>query len=241
MLHGRKADESGPLPQFQVELSDADRTLEYRARRKPGPDDRLATQMPSLVAEVLDRARTLAPVTIREVRSADRTEDIDIDVAALSPDASLQFPHPVDPTLFADDSSEIFEPTRKMRALRRDPRLMIAAFGAIVTAAAIVLGLGLAHRPTPAPVVVEPSAPAAPIASAPAAVEAPPPPPALPTTGTITTPTWAKGRRVFVDGKMAGESPRLEIACGTHRVRVGTAGRTRSVDVPCGGSVLVTP
>jgi hypothetical protein len=256
----RRADESGPLPQFSVELSDADRTLEYQGRRAgPEPDDRVAAALPSLVAAALDRARAFGPVTIRE---ADTTEEIDIDVEAISvsPDASLSFPHPVDPALFADDSSEVFDLTQQMRPVRGDPRWKIAAFGAAITAAAMLLGVGLARQPVsaatlPVEVATPPerlgrhagSTPAlspfesivAPVTVVPGV--APPPVPPAPTTGIVTSPKWAKGRRVIVDGKVAGQSPRVEIACGKHTVRIGTAGRLRTVDVPCGGSIAVSP
>lgn len=250
----RRADESGPLPQFSVELSDADRTLEYRGRRShgPGPDDRVAAPLPSLVAAALDRARTFAPVKIHEVDTTQELEDVDIEVEdisvapvsveSLSPDASLSFPYPVDPDLFADDSSEIYEPTQHMRAVRGDPRWKIAAFGAAITAAAMLLGIGLARRPVaaatmPAEVASPPPSVAAPDPIVPVVAPAPP----APTTGFVTSPAWAKGRRVIVDGKVAGQSPRVEIACGKHTVRIGTTGRLRTVVVPCGGTVAVAP
>lgn len=118
----RRADESGPLPQFTVDLSDADRTLEYRARGAaptPGPDDRIDSPLPCLVAAALERARSFEPVTIREVGS---TEEIDVDLAALSP---------------ADETAEAFMPRRKQRVASG---WKIAAAFAVLTAAALLLG-----------------------------------------------------------------------------------------------------
>ncbi len=48
------------------------------------------------------------------------------------------------------------------------------------------------------------------------------------------------GHRVFVDGRLAGDGPRtVAVTCGSHEVRVGSAGTVRSVDVPCGGEVVI--
>ena len=56
-------------------------------------------------------------------------------------------------------------------------------------------------------------------------------------TGVLRTPK-AYGRRVFVDGRSIGEGGRDHtVACGPHRIRVGSAGVERSVTVPCGGTI----
>jgi serine/threonine-protein kinase len=61
------------------------------------------------------------------------------------------------------------------------------------------------------------------------------------THGTVMTSTASPGRRIFIDGRTAGETPApVVVSCGTHRVRIGSAGRTSTVEVPCGGEVLVT-
>jgi hypothetical protein len=55
--------------------------------------------------------------------------------------------------------------------------------------------------------------------------------------GEIELPASAAGHRVFVDGKVAGEGAApLRIHCGSHVVRVGSAGAERKIDLPCGGS-----
>jgi hypothetical protein len=95
-----------------------------------------------------------------------------------------------------------------------------------------------ALAPLPKLPVELPAPPPAPI------VEATPPPaaPPVPTTGTIVTPQWAKGRRVWVDGKpIAGHAPKLEAACGKHSVRIGAYGKTRKVEIPCGGELSIAP
>ncbi len=65
--------------------------------------------------------------------------------------------------------------------------------------------------------------------------------PAAKTTGSITSPKWAKDRRVFFDGKDIGLSGKLEVACGQHKVKIGPSGKMRWVTVPCGGEVMVFP
>ncbi len=87
-------------------------------------------------------------------------------------------------------------------------------------------------------------------ASAPAAHSSPAPPPnatgvpvvdvaALPRAqdGTVT---GAPGHRLWIDGALAA-SWQASVACGRHVVQVGSAGVPRTVDVPCGGAITVSP
>ncbi len=54
--------------------------------------------------------------------------------------------------------------------------------------------------------------------------------------GTLHTPVEAKGHRVFVDGFIGGYAPiPFKLKCGKHSVRVGSAGKLQSIDIPCGG------
>jgi hypothetical protein len=95
--------------------------------------------------------------------------------------------------------------------------------------------------PTPTTTLAPAPVKAAPVASvarlaAPAAPVAPP----RETTGRLLTDALEKGHRIFVDGRFAGEGGApLVVRCGRHDVRVGSAGRLRSVDVPCGGDLSV--
>jgi serine/threonine-protein kinase len=60
--------------------------------------------------------------------------------------------------------------------------------------------------------------------------------------GDIFTAASAGGHRVFLDGRVVGESPAsIRVRCGKHEVRVGGNGISQPVDIPCGGSVLVNP
>jgi hypothetical protein len=59
-------------------------------------------------------------------------------------------------------------------------------------------------------------------------------------TGLLDTPPTLWNHRVFVDGLARGVGGDLiRVPCGRHAVRLGSTGRTLSVDVPCGGTVTV--
>lgn len=97
----------------------------------------------------------------------------------------------------------------------------------------------VAERPRE-PVVVSAPAPPPPLPVPPPIVVAPVKP--VPTKGTLVTPFWARGRRVWIDGKpIAGHAPRVEAQCGKHTVRIGAAGKPKSVDIPCGGELKIAP
>lgn len=58
--------------------------------------------------------------------------------------------------------------------------------------------------------------------------------------GRLLTDTADAGHRIFVDGKLAGSSGKpVVVACGSHQVRLGSAGRLQTLDVPCGGDVTL--
>lgn len=60
--------------------------------------------------------------------------------------------------------------------------------------------------------------------------------------GILVTDSVPGGHRIFVDGRIVGESPSPAVApCGTHSVQVGSAGTARSVQIPCGASISVSP
>lgn len=58
--------------------------------------------------------------------------------------------------------------------------------------------------------------------------------------GSIDTASALGGRRVFVDGHVVGQTPAsMLVKCGAHKVKVGSAGHVRKIDVPCGGSIAL--
>lgn len=62
--------------------------------------------------------------------------------------------------------------------------------------------------------------------------------PADVTTGTLRFDVTTAGHRVWVDGVLLLSDAAI-VKCGPHRVRVGSLGSTRFVDVPCGGEVTL--
>ncbi len=92
---------------------------------------------------------------------------------------------------------------------------------------------------TPAPSTTASATPA-PSATATATAEPTTAPQAGAQEGILDTGTAASGRRVFVDGKVVGQTPlKQAIRCGPHRVKVGSSGTEKPVQIPCGGSVTV--
>ena len=58
------------------------------------------------------------------------------------------------------------------------------------------------------------------------------------TTGTLRIDQSVDGQRVLVDGVVLSATAAM-VRCGAHDIAVGTGGRTRTIDVPCGGEVTV--
>ncbi len=57
-------------------------------------------------------------------------------------------------------------------------------------------------------------------------------------TGTVIPPKSAKGHRVFMDGRQISEGAKpFQAKCGVHQVKIGSRGKERSIDIPCGGEV----
>jgi hypothetical protein len=58
--------------------------------------------------------------------------------------------------------------------------------------------------------------------------------------GTVTLAPVVSGHRLFIDGAVASHSAAV-VSCGKHVVRIGSRGRDKWIDVPCGGEVVVAP
>jgi serine/threonine-protein kinase len=56
--------------------------------------------------------------------------------------------------------------------------------------------------------------------------------------GLLKTSGAAPGRRVFVNGRVAGQTPRsILVRCGAARVKIGSSGHAHLVDIPCGSEI----
>lgn len=74
-------------------------------------------------------------------------------------------------------------------------------------------------------------------ASAPAAAPADDLPPG---TGRVKTAGAVPGRRIFVDERTVGQTPEaVVVKCGSRTIKLGSAGSTQTVDVPCGSEITV--
>jgi serine/threonine protein kinase len=72
------------------------------------------------------------------------------------------------------------------------------------------------------------------------ATDAPPKPAVDRQSGLVFPPAAAKGHRVFIDGKVAGEGVGpYKVSCGPHQLKVGSGGKVHAVIVPCGGEAHV--
>lgn len=91
----------------------------------------------------------------------------------------------------------------------------------------------------------EPSA-SAPASSSPPVVASSSAPPVIvglgPTQGRLKTDKAPGGFRVFVDNRVAGNTPEpIVVPCGAHVVKVGSHGTPQNLFVPCGGELDVLP
>lgn len=61
-----------------------------------------------------------------------------------------------------------------------------------------------------------------------------------PKTTLVVFPPSARGHRIWVDGTMvtAGEKPTM-LKCGHRKIQIGSAGKMRKVDLPCGKQIVL--
>ncbi|MDF2697860.1 MAG: hypothetical protein K0S65_6243, partial [Labilithrix sp.] len=93
-------------------------------------------------------------------------------------------------------------------------------------------------RATPSPLLSPPPSPSASIPAV--AVDALPGSKVEPTMTVVTLPRSAKGHRVFFDGRVvaSGAEP-LKLRCGKHKIQIGSGGKARVADLPCGGELTL--
>ncbi|HEX3343905.1 MAG TPA: hypothetical protein VHS09_04995 [Polyangiaceae bacterium] len=146
----------------------------------------------------------------------------------------------------ADDVLEVVDPNRPVRSLAPvgyDTAIVLPRrrLGWVVVAtvcgAAGVLFLALVQGTAPSAAPVAAATPAARPAERPSTTPAVTTPTPASTVGTLRLDETVEGQRVFVDG-VALSAPAALLQCGPHEVAMGS-GRTRTIDVPCGGEVTV--
>lgn len=61
-----------------------------------------------------------------------------------------------------------------------------------------------------------------------------------PTTCIVNTASAQPGHRIFYDGRVVGETPAaVALPCGSHTIKLGSAGTPRTLDFPCGAEQAV--
>src|SRR5690606_3108658 len=56
----------------------------------------------------------------------------------------------------------------------------------------------------------------------------------------VTLPRSSRGHRIFVDGRMVASGPApMQLKCGTRRIKIGSAGKPRIAELPCGGEITL--
>jgi len=239
------ADESGPLPQFateSLELEEEERE-DLTIRRVFAPK-----QPPRVDVEISD-----ADATWRWERPIADTQGrfLALALPTLDDDGAIEFDHSEVDVTREMASPFALTPAATAIPLRRTRRRAIArpkakqpsfirtgatriAFVVAAAAVAFALAFLIGRRANTASLGV--SAGAAQIATA---MELPPIAD-VPLQGTIVS--GVKGRRLYVDGKLIGDSSApVTVNCGTRIVKLGAAGVSKSVAVPCGGEIAISP
>jgi hypothetical protein len=58
----------------------------------------------------------------------------------------------------------------------------------------------------------------------------------------VLLPRSSKGHRIYVDGRVVGSGPEpVTVKCGRHSIKIGSAGKPRIKELPCGGEITLPP
>jgi hypothetical protein len=56
----------------------------------------------------------------------------------------------------------------------------------------------------------------------------------------VMLPRSSSGHRIFVDGRVVGSGPEpVTVKCGRHSIKIGSAGKPRIKDLPCGSEITL--
>jgi hypothetical protein len=200
-------------PRIQIEITDADATWKWEAKQCDSQGKFVALALP-----ILDGERALE----FDYSEAEATQQVF---------AMREVPRALE--LRRLRTPRAIKPVKTSSAINISARFTLAA---IAIAIAVVGSLVFAMRKHNAPIAIAmrtatiievPSIDLPAIAVAEA-------------TGKIV-PT-INGHRLYIDGKLVGDSKGpLDVPCGEHSVKLGSAGFTKTVAVPCGGEVSVSP
>lgn len=248
------SEESGPLPQFEDAISaddledliDAEEREELTIRRVFAP-----RKPPRVAVEISDADKTWK--WDRPVADA-KGQFVALDLPTLEEERALEFDHSE-----AEVTREMASPfalTPAAAAIplaaarRRRPRMVAAprakqpsfiktgygraALIAVAGVVAFFVAFAVGRRTNNNNLGVSAGA-----AQLKTAIDLPPIAD-VPLHGTIVPSV--KGHRLYVDGKLLGDSDGpVVVECGTRIIKLGTAGYSKSIAVPCGGEIAVTP
>ncbi len=237
----RIADESDSLPQFDLfDLSDlSDEPDELTVRRDFAPKS-----PPRVAVEVADadatwkwqapRADAKGRFTGLALPLLDGKQALEFDPSEVEVTREMVSPFAMREVPRALELRRRARPRVVAKPVRRSNVVAISVCAVLAVALVAAIAL-VARRPHAAAISVGMNR--LPLVEAPA-LELP----ALPaaTSGAIV-PT-VKGHRLYVDGKLLGDSAgAVTVPCGQHTIKLGTAGQTKDIAVPCGGQIAVSP
>jgi hypothetical protein len=145
------------------------------------------------------------------------------------------------------------------RSARLRSLVMLGAVGALILAVVIPVEAVRSLRAHPANVAPPQTVPMTPSFVAPTPLPLPAQPTAVPPgagiadtqqspktkTGShtlVVLPRSSTGHRIFVDGRVVGSGPQpVTVKCGQHSIKIGSAGKARVKDLPCGGEITLAP
>jgi hypothetical protein len=226
-------------------------------RRPPSPFYRRRTSSITITEPV----GLFAPLLAMPPATQPDDEEPALDRLTLSPSS-------VDPVTVAQTQSveiPLGDPADRSAGLRRRATtLALGAAGALFLTVVVLVSAapGLRHRsasvappppeptarsfvaPLPIPVPAPPAA-VAPGAGSALAVSAAASPSRKSKAGSQTLvllPRSSTGHRIFVDGRTVGSGPEpVTVKCGRHSIKIGSAGKPRIKDLPCGGEIALGP
>jgi hypothetical protein len=225
----------GSSPAHEVTLDDLLEGEDAYFDRTSDPDGasiEIVDELPSLPIEASEPMIDASSYT-PEASSVSRVSRAPFDVP-LAPISRTPISAPIS-TAPVTHASIASEPIANPRRFNVNVTTVVALLALIVAAASFV------RRGFP----VDASAPAA--APPAVAVDVPPPAPAPPPVAPARAPELHFGtviglsdHRLWIDGRLESDWT-ATVACGSHVVQVGSAGTPKTVDVPCGEELKVSP
>jgi hypothetical protein len=233
------------LPQFEVydlsdllELEDESDELTIRRDFSPKSPPRVAIEVTDADATwkwQAPRADAIGKFAGLNLPLLDGKQALEFDPSEVEVTREMVSPFAMIEVAKAMELRRRAKPRVAAKPVKKVDRRPLAIAVCAVLAIALVAAIAFVVRRPNAPIAMRMNR--LPLVEAPT-LELPPIPAA--TSGAIV-PT-VKGHRLYVDGKLIGDSAgAVSLPCGQHTIKLGTAGATKDIAVPCGGEVAVSP